>query len=93
MASTIDWTSVKALSFDIFGTLIDWESGIYNAARASAVGPYLPYRSETLNGIDDHDVKVQSEHRCYSSRPLAAFEMAQVPLDRADKQEGEYVSA
>jgi len=61
MASTIDWTSIKALSFDIFGTLIDWESGIYNAARASAVGPYLPSRSETLNGIDDHDVKVQSE--------------------------------
>lgn len=62
MASTIDWTSIKALSFDIYGTLVDWESGIYNAARVSAVGPYLPSRSETLNGIDDHDVEVQSQN-------------------------------
>jgi 2-haloalkanoic acid dehalogenase type II len=62
MTSPIDWLSIKALSFDIYGTLIDWESGIYNAARASAVGPYLPSRSETLNGIDDHDVQVQAEN-------------------------------
>ena len=62
MASPIDWTSVKAVSFDIFGTLVDWESGIYDAARASAVGPYLPSRSETLNGIDDHDVEIQSQN-------------------------------
>ena len=62
MSSSIDWLSVKALSFDIYGTLIDWESGIYNAARASAVGPHLPSRSETLNGIDDHDVAVQAEN-------------------------------
>jgi 2-haloalkanoic acid dehalogenase type II len=62
MASSIDWTSIKALSFDIYGTLVDWESGIYNAARASAVGPYLPSRSETLNGIDNHDVEIQSQN-------------------------------
>lgn len=62
MSSSIDWKSIKALSFDIYGTLIDWESGIYNAARASAVGPYLPSRAETLAGIDSHDVKVQAEH-------------------------------
>lgn len=61
-SSSIPWTSVKALSFDIYGTLIDWESGIYAAARSSAVGPYLPSRSETLAGIDAHDVKVQSEN-------------------------------
>lgn len=62
MASSIDWASIKALSFDIYGTLIDWESGIYNAARASAVGPHLPSRAETLSGIDAHDVKVQAEN-------------------------------
>lgn len=62
MASPIDWPSIKALSFDIYGTLIDWESGIYNAALASAIGPHLPSRAETLNGIDDHDVQVQSEN-------------------------------
>jgi 2-haloalkanoic acid dehalogenase type II len=29
----IDWTSVKALSFDCYGTLIDWEQGILNALK------------------------------------------------------------
>lgn len=58
----IDWTSVKALSFDIYGTLIDWESGIYAAASSSALGPFLPSRATALAGIDKHDVAVQSEH-------------------------------
>lgn len=62
MSSAIPWTSVKALSFDIFGTLVDWESGIYNAAKASVVGPHLPSRGETLNDIDEHDVNVQTEY-------------------------------
>ena len=62
MASPIDWTSIKALSFDIYGTLIDWESGIYNAARSSTIGSYLPSRAETLAGIDAHDVKVQAQN-------------------------------
>lgn len=62
MASEIPWTGIKALSFDIYGTLIDWETGIYNTARESALGPFLPGRSEALNGIDDHDVQVQAEH-------------------------------
>jgi 2-haloacid dehalogenase len=29
----IDWTQVKALSFDCYGTLIDWEQGILNALK------------------------------------------------------------
>jgi 2-haloalkanoic acid dehalogenase type II len=62
MSSPIDWLSVKALSFDIYGTLVDWESGIYNAARSSTIGDYLPSRTETLNGIDEHDVKVQAQN-------------------------------
>lgn len=62
MSSAMPWISFKALSFDIFGTLVDWESGIYDAAKASVVGPYLPSRGETLNGIDEHDVKVQAEY-------------------------------
>jgi 2-haloalkanoic acid dehalogenase type II len=51
MASVIDWASIKALSFDIYGTLVDWESGIYAAVLASALGPHLPSRTETLNDI------------------------------------------
>lgn len=62
MTSQINWPSIKALSFDIYGTLIDWESGIYNAARASALGPHLPDRAATLSGIDAHDVAVQAEN-------------------------------
>jgi 2-haloacid dehalogenase len=29
----IDWTSIKVLSFDCYGTLIDWETGILNTVR------------------------------------------------------------
>lgn len=30
---TIDFRKYKALSFDIYGTLVDWETGIYNALQ------------------------------------------------------------
>ena len=63
MASSIPWTSVKALSFDIYGTLLDWEGGIAQSARATALGPYLPKdHKQFLLGIDQHDVNVQREH-------------------------------
>lgn len=103
MSSQINWTSIKALSFDIFGTLIDWESGIYDAARASAVGPYLPSRAETLNGIDDHDVKVQAEHPTMLQSDIiaegfrryvqdlglvAAGKLSQADVDAASKEYG-----
>ncbi len=48
MASEIPWTSIRALSFDIYGTLIDWNGGIVSAARNTALGPYLPKGDDEL---------------------------------------------
>ena len=63
MASSIPWTKVKALSFDIYGTLLDWENGIAQAARATAIGPYLPKDHKKLMlDIENHDTTVQKEH-------------------------------
>ncbi|CZT24569.1 related to hydrolase (HAD superfamily) [Ramularia collo-cygni] len=63
MASTIPWTQIKALSFDIYGTLVDWENGIANAARATALGPHLPSEHKDLMlGIERHDTTVQREY-------------------------------
>lgn len=63
MASPIAWTEIKALSFDIFGTLIDWENGIAQAARATSIGPYLPKDHKKLMlDIEKHDTTVQREN-------------------------------
>ncbi|OQO12125.1 hypothetical protein B0A48_02765 [Cryoendolithus antarcticus] len=71
-SDTINWQEVKALSFDIYGTLVDWESGIYSAASASALGPYLPSRKETLGRLDEHDRAVQREHPTMLQRDVIA---------------------
>lgn len=61
-ASPIPWSRIKALSFDIYGTLIDWENGIASAARATALGPYLPdSHADLLYAIERHDTTVQRE--------------------------------
>lgn len=63
MTSAIPWTTVKALSFDIYGTLLDWENGIAQAARATAIGPYLPDDHKKLMlDVEKYDTAVQSEH-------------------------------
>jgi len=60
--SDIPWSQVRALSFDIYGTLIDWESGIVSSARATALGPHLPGdRRKLLLEIERHDTAVQQE--------------------------------
>ena len=62
MASHIPWTEIKALSFDIFGTLVDWENGIAQSARATALGPFLPAEHKQLMlDIEEHDTNVQAE--------------------------------
>lgn len=33
-SSAIDWAAVEVLSFDCYGTLIDWESGILASLRS-----------------------------------------------------------
>ena len=62
MASSIPWTKVKALSFDIYGTLLDWENGIAQATCATAIGPYLTKDHKKLMlDIEKHDTTVQKE--------------------------------
>ncbi|KAJ9630729.1 hypothetical protein H2203_001253 [Taxawa tesnikishii (nom. ined.)] len=62
MSSTIPWKDFTVLSFDIYGTLIDWESGIYNNLTSSPLGPYLPStRKEVLENFENYERAVQSE--------------------------------
>lgn len=62
-AGNMPWTRIKALSFDIYGTLVDWEGGIATAARATTLGPYLPKEhKELMLGIEKHDTTVQREN-------------------------------
>ena len=48
MANEISWTSIKALSFDIYGTLVDYNKGIRDAARATCLNKYLPENDSKL---------------------------------------------
>ncbi|KAK5168343.1 uncharacterized protein LTR77_006912 [Saxophila tyrrhenica] len=62
MTSSIPWTKVKAISFDVYGTLIDWENGIAQTARATALGPYLPdSHKQLMLDIESYDLPVQKE--------------------------------
>ena len=62
MSSTIPWTQVKALSFDIYGTLVDWEKGMATAALATSLGPYLPQiHQELMDGIHKHEYALHRE--------------------------------
>ncbi|KAK4506576.1 hypothetical protein PRZ48_000308 [Zasmidium cellare] len=73
MANSIPWTQIKALSFDIYGTFVDWENGIANAARATALGPYLPKdHTELMLSIERHDTTVQKEHPNWKQTDIIA---------------------
>ena len=57
----IDWRSVEALSFDCYGTLIDWEAGLVAASRPwrtrAQVAP-----QEALGMFARHETLVQDEN-------------------------------
>lgn len=62
MVDALPWTDIKALSFDIYGTLIDWENGIIDSARHTSLAPFLPRDSrQLLLDIERHDTQVQRE--------------------------------
>lgn len=72
-AATVPWTRVKALSFDIYGTLVDWEGGIASSARGTSLGPFLPEdRRELLLAIQRHDTTIQKEHPDWLQRDVIA---------------------
>ena len=59
--SSIDWTKIKALTFDIYGTLVDWDAGVIRAARATALGPFLPSDDEFLSTVEKHHARIERE--------------------------------
>lgn len=59
--TSIDWTKIKALTFDIYGTLVDWDAGVIRAARATALGPYLPSGDEFLSAVEKHHARIERE--------------------------------
>lgn len=72
-AANMPWTRIKALSFDIYGTLVDWEGGIATSARDTALGPYLPDdHKELMLGIEKHDTTVQRESPTMKQRDIIA---------------------
>ncbi|KAK5116018.1 hypothetical protein LTR62_000474 [Meristemomyces frigidus] len=76
-AATIPWTRIRALSFDIYGTLIDWETGIDTTARSTALGPYLPPRREFLATLGKLDTEVQRAHPTMLQRDIIASALRQ----------------
>jgi 2-haloacid dehalogenase len=60
---TIDLTRYRALSFDCYGTLIDWEAGI-----AAILGPWARRNDPSVTDEDvlvaysDHEAAVEQEH-------------------------------
>jgi len=71
---TFDLTAYKALSFDIYATLIDWETGIYIAlqpllSRLPSSSPHHPSNSSPqdirlhlLKEYHKHEFAIQREH-------------------------------
>lgn len=59
--TSIDWAKIKALTFDIYGTLVDWDAGVIRSARATALGPYLPSDDEFLSAVEKHHARIERE--------------------------------
>lgn len=62
MTSPIPFKDIRVLSFDIYGTLIDWETGIYQTLHATPLHPHLPpTRQQTLEAFETLERAVQKE--------------------------------
>ncbi|SMR45310.1 unnamed protein product [Zymoseptoria tritici ST99CH_3D1] len=73
MATSIPWTSIKVVTFDIFGTLLDDERGLASAARATSLAPYLPSsHADLIRGIKAHDSIIQRENPTMLQREVLA---------------------
>ncbi len=88
-----EFSRFSTLSFDCYGTLIDWESGIANAMRPWSDRHQLGWRDEALIAAHArHETVVQQEHpgAHYRSilsetiRRIAAAEQLEVTNDEAD---------
>ncbi|KAH9826330.1 HAD-like protein [Teratosphaeria destructans] len=64
--NTIPWITLKSLSFDIYGTLVDWQNGLVDAALRTPIAPYLPPdRAQLYDALRRHDEAIEQERpRC-----------------------------
>ena len=89
MASAIQWNEVKALSFDIYGTLLDWENGIAQTARSTVLGPHLPIdHKQFMLEIEEHDTTVQREHPAMVQSEVIAEGMRRYARDLKVVEQG-----
>ncbi|KAF2722606.1 HAD-like protein [Polychaeton citri CBS 116435] len=105
----IPWREIKALSFDIYGTLIDWEGGIVNTLHATELGPFLPAsRTEILTNMERYEREIQHDNPSLKQRDgiaegLRRFaaqlrvvedgHLTQAQVDEAAKQYGSGIGA
>ncbi len=77
---TIDWASVRTLTFDCYGTIIDWESGIANAlAEVARTYDIEVARDELLRAFAAHEHVVEEDGRRY--RDVLAETLRRVGAD------------
>ncbi|MCG7507758.1 haloacid dehalogenase type II [Mesorhizobium retamae] len=69
----MDFTRFKALSFDVYGTLIDWETGIWNALQPLlSVGNRSICRNEALEAYGEVETMQEAETPSLHYRTLLA---------------------
>ena len=76
--STLDLTSYDTLSFDCYGTLIDWESGIIDA-----LGPLLALNRSELSRSAQLEAFAHHETRLQQASPRAPYPMILREVHRA----------
>ena len=59
-SSGIDWAAVEVLSFDCYGTLIDWEQGILTSLR-SVLGTSAAPDDALLEAYARHEARLEAE--------------------------------
>lgn len=93
-AANIPWTRIKALSFDIYGTLVDWENGIASSIRETVLGPYLPESHRQLMiDIEKHDTAVQREHPTMPQSDIIAEGLRRYATELEVVKEGQLTQA
>lgn len=59
---TFDLSAIRAISFDCYGTLIDWESGILGAVEPVFATHHVPFEPErVLEAFARHEREVEAE--------------------------------
>jgi putative hydrolase of the HAD superfamily len=85
VTTVLDLTAFKALSFDCYGTLIDWEAGI-----AAVLGPWA--REQRLDVSDEDLLLAYADHEAAVERETPSFLYPEV-LATAFRRTGETLGA